>query len=126
MRTICAKQRIAANSLGTHDKRAGAVHRAAGDMIVGLLFHGNRLAGNHRFIDAACAFQHHAVNGIFLAGPHSQSIAELHLIQRHIVFTAVSFDASAPFSAQAPATRGWHWKFARAPAVPALGPAARA
>ena len=42
-----------------------------------LLLNRNRFAGDHRFVDRARAFEHHAVNRNFLAGPHAQAVADL-------------------------------------------------
>ena len=91
------QQRVAADALGPHHERPGAVHRAAGHAVAGLLLHRHRLAGDHRFIDAARAFEHHAVDRNFFARPHPQLVARLHVFQRHIVFAAVGFNSPGRF-----------------------------
>ena len=52
----------AADALRPHHEAAGAVDRAAGDLAAGRLFHGHRLAGDHRFVHGARALEHDAVD----------------------------------------------------------------
>ncbi len=60
-----------------------------------------RLAGDHRFIHAAVAFQHDAIHRHFFTGADPQSVAEMNLIQRHIFIAAVVIDAASGFRRQA-------------------------
>ena len=52
-------------------------------------FHRHRLAGHHRFVHGAGAFEDHAVHRHLLAGPDAQAIAGLHPIERHVFLGAV-------------------------------------
>ena len=75
MWTICASKRVAADPLGAHDERPGAVDGAAGDLVARPLFDRQRLAGQHRLVDVAGAVEHDAVDRDFFARPHPQPVA---------------------------------------------------
>ena len=69
------QQGIGAHALRFHDERAGAVHGAAGHLGAGSFLDGNRLAGDHRFVDGGRPFEHDAVHGNPLSGTHTEAVA---------------------------------------------------
>ena len=42
----------------------------------------------------ACAFEHHGVGRHFLARAHAQRVADMHVVQRHVVLVAIGLDAA--------------------------------
>ena len=89
------------------------------------LTHGIRLAGEHRFVDVTRSVDDQAVDGDFLAGPHAQAIADLHVLERDVL-SEPSDRSDAPSSARAVAARESRPTSARAPAARALARAERA
>ena len=86
------EQRFAADALGAHEQRAGAVHGRADDASTGLLLNGNRFAGDHRFIDGAGTFDDAAIDGNLFAGTNAKFLSDLHVGERDIGFGAVVGD----------------------------------
>ena len=82
------EQRVAADALGAHDETAGAVDGAAGHLVADGLFHRERFAGDHGFLDAGVAFDDHAIDGHLVAGHHAQLVADLHLVERDFLIAA--------------------------------------
>ena len=83
------QQGFAAYALGAHQQPAGAVDGRADDAVAGMFLDGDRLAGDHRFVDGTQAFEDHAVDGNLFAGSDAQLVADLDLIERDVVFAAV-------------------------------------
>jgi len=85
-----AEQRLRANSLGSDEDPAGAVHGAPDEAAAGSLFDRNRLPGDHRLVDSALPVQHDAVHGdpSPLAVP-PDLIARDHALQRNVLFASV-------------------------------------
>ena len=81
------QQRLAADALGPHDEAAGAVDRPADDAAAWRLLDRNRLAGDHRLVDGARAFEDHAVDGHLLTGADAEPVARLDVIERNIFFS---------------------------------------
>jgi hypothetical protein len=54
--------------------------------------HRHGFAGDHRFVNGACAFKNCAVHGDALAGSHAQAIAALHFTEENVLFGAISAD----------------------------------
>ena len=59
----------------------------------------DRFAGQHRLIDAGAALEHLAIDRHLLARTHAQTIADVHVGQRNVLFRAVRAAAAAPSSA---------------------------
>ena len=94
------EQGFRADPFGAHDERARAIDGRADHAIAGVLFHRNRFASHHRFIDGARAFDHGSINRNFFAGTHAQEIAGLRLIQRNVFFRAIFAHSSGCLSAR--------------------------
>ena len=73
------EQRVRADALGAHHERPRAVDGAADDRVARLLLDRDRLAGDHRLVDRARAFDDDAVDRDLLARPDAQPIAGLDL-----------------------------------------------
>ena len=69
------EQRFGSDLLRPHQKSAGLIDGRADDGVVHALGDRHRFAGNHGFVHVAPAFDDHAVNGNFLAGPDAQHVA---------------------------------------------------
>jgi hypothetical protein len=95
------EQRFPAYAFGAHDEGAGAVNGAAGDSRSRRFFDGNRLAGDHRFVDVAGAVEHHAIHGDFIARPDAEAVAHHHVFQRNIFFASVVAHHARSFGRQA-------------------------
>ena len=65
------QQRFSTNSLRAHHKTACPVDGRPHHFLARLLLHRNRLAGDHRFIDSARTFQHHAIDRNLFTRPHT-------------------------------------------------------
>jgi hypothetical protein len=72
-----------------HDEAAVEVHGAAIDFRAGLLVHGDRLAGEHRFIHGGGAFDDFAVGWNAVAGTERDAVIEFELRHGHFVFVAL-------------------------------------
>ena len=97
MRTICASSVSLPTRSRLHDEGAGAVHRAAGHLASPASF--STGIDSPVTIDSSTvrrAFEHDAVDGDAFAGPHAQAVADVHLLQRHVLFGAVGVDPCAP------------------------------
>ncbi len=88
------KQRVGTDLLCAHDEGAGAVDRGADDRVARPFVDGHRLAGDHRLVDCALPLEHRAVHRHLLAGPHAQPVADLHRVERHVLFGAVVAQAT--------------------------------
>ncbi len=95
------QQGVAADALGLHHEGAGAVHRAARDLAGGGLLDRNRLASDHRFVDGALALDDDAVDRHPLARPHAQTVADLHLLERHLLLVPGVVEATGRGGRQA-------------------------
>ena len=51
------------------------------------LLHRQRLAGEHRLVDRAVIVRHHSVDGNLLSRAHPQPLADLHLLERNVLFS---------------------------------------
>jgi hypothetical protein len=94
-----SQQGIGAYTIRSNDQRAVRVHRGSRHAVTSFLLDGNRLARDHRFVNAARAFEHHPVYRDLLAGPHSQTEANLDLFQRQIGLRAAFAHHSGRFGA---------------------------
>ena len=81
------EQRVAADPARLEDEPTGRVQRAAGDGRADRLLDRHRLAGDHRFVDAAAALDDDAVDRHALARSHAQSIADVDQLERDVFFT---------------------------------------
>ena len=77
------QQRIAADFLRAHDKRAALIQRAGDDLGAPRLHDGHRLAGHHRLVEVRAAFGHLAVDRHLFAWAHAQEIARLYSVEWH-------------------------------------------
>jgi len=69
------QQRFVADRLGFHNKAARLIHRGTNHPIAGGTLNGQRLAGEHRFVEGAAAVHDHAVDWHFFTGAHPQAVA---------------------------------------------------
>ena len=120
------EQRVVADFLRLHEKTSRAVDRAARDGAARFFFHRNRLAGDHRFIHRASAFEHAAIDRDFLAGPDAQAVTGMDLFQRHIGLGAVVGNASRGLGREAEQRFDCASRRGARLEVPALGRAAPA
>ena len=74
------------HTFSAHHQAAATVCRSGRQRCVGFLTHWIRFAGQHRLVDVARSFDDAAVDGNLLAGPDSQPIADLHVLERDINF----------------------------------------
>src|SRR5262249_49747509 len=83
------EERVSAHALGAHDKAASAIDRATGDATARHFLDRQRLAGHHGFVHGTAPFEDNPIHRNFFAGPHTQAITWLYLIQRDILFGAL-------------------------------------
>ncbi len=83
------EQRLAAHLLGAHHEASRAVHAARHDAVPGTLRDRDRLAREHRFVDAATALEHHAIHRQLLARSHAQLFTDADARERDVDFAAV-------------------------------------
>ena len=119
------QQSFAAHALGAHQQPAGAVHRGADNFVAGALFHRHGFARHHGLVHRAEAVEHHAVHRNLLAGTHAQLVADLHLLERDVVFAAVVAHDARQLRRQIEQAREWRYWCGCAPGVPRPAPAAR-
>ena len=94
MRTICARSVSRPTRSARITNTSGAIHRAAGDRCLGHFLDRNGLASHHRFVYCGRAFEDDAVNRNALAWTNAQSIADGHMLERHVMFGAVGFNST--------------------------------
>ena len=94
------QHRVGADLVGAHHQRAGAVDGAADQLVAGLLGDRHRLAGDHGLVDGARALQHFAVDRHAVARPHAQPVADLHLLERHLLVVAAGVSRRAVLGAR--------------------------
>ncbi len=94
------EQRLAPDALRLHDELAGGVHRPARHCAAWSLLDGNRLTGDHRFVDGAFAFEHHAIDGNAFAWPHAKSVTDVHAVRAARRARRRPFQSCAPSSAR--------------------------
>ena len=99
------EQRVGADALGAHHEQA-PVPLTVPPMtaVARLLLDRDRLAGDHRLVDRARALEDHAVDRHLLAGPHAQPVADLHVVERHVLLGAVRPRRAAPSSGARPSS----------------------
>jgi len=111
--------------VGTHDQRAGAVERAADDLVARLLRRRHGLPGYHGLVDGARAVQHRTVDRHAIARPDAEPIAELDLGQGNLLIVAVVAQAPRRLRREVQQRADGTRPSARAPATPAPVPAIR-
>ncbi len=94
------ERRVVAGALAGDVERAVQVHRAGKNARARRLLDGDRLAGQHRLVDAAGAFADDAIDRQPLAGPHAHELAGAHPRDRNVPFGA-AFDQVRDFRTQA-------------------------
>ena len=77
--------------VGADARRAEAqgpagVDRASRDVVARALFDRDRFAGEHRLVDGGVAGDHETVGRDRLARPHDDDVADLQLVDRHVLF----------------------------------------
>ena len=80
---------VASDLLGAHDEAAGRVQRPGDHFRAGVLGNRHGLAGDHRFVDRGASLRHFSVDRDFLAGTHTQAIADRDHIERDIFLGAI-------------------------------------
>ena len=83
------EHRVGADGRGAHEQHAVGGDGAGGHVVAFALGHGQAFAGQHGFIDVACAFQHHRIHGDAFTGAHGHHVADAHLGDRGIAQRAV-------------------------------------
>src|SRR5439155_165939 len=68
----------------------GVVHGCADHFFAGDFANWHRLAGDHRFVDVAPAFDDHAVDRNFFARPNAQHIAFLNFLDGKFFFATIA------------------------------------
>ena len=53
-------------------------------LLFGILFDGNRFAGDHRFVDGAAAFEDDAIDGNFFSGADAQFVSRFDLVEGNV------------------------------------------
>ncbi len=86
------QQSLAANALGAHHERAGAVDGRADDFARRRFFDRHGLAGDHGFVDRAAAFEKDAIHRDFFSGLYAETVSGLHLLERNIFFTSFGIE----------------------------------
>src|SRR5208282_634532 len=86
---------------GAHDQRAGSVDGRAGDARAGLLFDGDRLAADHRFIHAARTIENDAVDGNLFSRANAKGVSASDVIERNVDLGAVLANEARVFSSEA-------------------------
>ena len=86
--------------LRAHDQRTAGIECGADQFVARPFADRQRLAGQHRFIDRAAAFHHHAVYRHFLTGPHAQGVTDMHMAERHVFLALVGVDAARGLGCQ--------------------------
>ncbi|MDT4821764.1 hypothetical protein FQZ97_549500 [compost metagenome] len=84
---------LGANGNGARHQQPFEVDRAAGQPVARLLGHRHALAGQHRFIRMAAAFDHLRIDRDALARTHHDLVADAHRRQRHAGFLAAAAHA---------------------------------
>ena len=83
------EQGLGADPLGAHDEAAGRVHRGPDDALARVLLDRHRLAGHHRLVHRARALGDDAVHRHLLARPDPQQVADLDLLERHVLLAPI-------------------------------------
>jgi hypothetical protein len=91
----------AANALGAHDQRAGAVHGRANDAVASVLFDRDRLAGHQRFVNGARSIENRSIHWHLFARSDTQPVADTHLVERYVLIAAVVTQPARGFRRQA-------------------------
>ena len=92
---------LGANALCFHYQAAGPVDRSTDHFVSGCFFYRDGLAGDHRFIDRAAPFGHHAIDGHLFSWANAQQIAYRDFADRDIGFVSVGGDTARGFGGQA-------------------------
>ena len=71
---------------------AGVEHRAD-QFVTHALAHWKRLAGQHGFVQCACALNDHAVYRNLFSGTNTQHVTDMNVAQGNVFFTSVRRDA---------------------------------
>src|SRR5580704_9529251 len=95
------QERLGANALSFHYQAAGSVDRSTDHFVSACFFYWDGLAGDHRFIDRASSFGHHAIHGDFLSWTDAQEIANGDFADRDIGFPSAGDNAARGFRGQA-------------------------
>jgi hypothetical protein len=84
------QERLLADPRHLHDERARLVDGTADHLVAADLLGGDRLADDERLVDRGRAIDHLAVDGDGLAGPDSDPITRLHLVDGNLDLLAVT------------------------------------
>ena len=80
---------------------AGAVDRAADQLVATAFLERDRLAGDHRLINRTGTVDNNTIDGHLLAGTNPEPVARNDEIQRDVLFPSVFSDPSRRFRRQA-------------------------
>ena len=95
------EDRLRSDLLGTHDEAAAAVDRCADEARASGFLDWNRLASQHRFVDARMAFDHDAVDRDLLTRTHAQRVADVHVGERNFFLGRIRSNAPCRLRFQA-------------------------
>src|SRR5581483_6049497 len=76
------EQRVATDPLGVHDETAGSIDGAARHFVADGLFHRERFAGDHGFLNIGMAFYDHTIDRHLVTWNNPQLVADCHLVER--------------------------------------------
>ena len=87
------QHRVAANAVGAHHQRSGAIDRRTRDSLPRHFFNRHRLARDHRLIDRAAALHDEPVDRHLLARPDAQQVADVDMLEGDVLLDTI-FDAA--------------------------------
>ena len=86
------KQGIASDLVGAHHETAGLIERARDHLAAGLLRDWHGFAGHQGFVERRAAFKDDAVDRHFFSRPDAQFVANLQIVDLHLMVGAVMID----------------------------------
>ena len=113
------ESRVAPDARRAHDEAAGPVERGADDLVARADLDRDRLAGQHRDVDARAALHDRPVDRDGLAGPDAQEVADRDDLERDLAVLGTVDDETRRLRAQTRSGGGW-----RRPSGPSPGPRA--
>ena len=93
--------RLRPDLLGAHHQRSVGVKRRADQLVARALGYRDRLAGEHRFVHRAAAFDDDTVDGHFLPRAHTQRVTHMDVSEGNVLLGAVGVDSACCLGRQA-------------------------
>src|SRR2546423_11959898 len=85
-----SEHRIVTDALRFHQEAASVVERPANDLVARRLFHGQRFAGDHRFVYGLVAFDEISIGRNFFTGTNPEAAATFYFSQADSPFVSVA------------------------------------